>query len=580
MMAAKELSLQIYLLDEKSKKPVDDWVSSAAGQAGEGLRAEVLECSPADAARTAPFSGLPFLLAGSRTSLEDCFAAADDAARRVFGDCAYFWTLSDKRSAASAFAAIDRKQGRTLALSWQEEYYNYLLSPLRLLNQYEGLAGLSMATHRTRNEIARIARGYQGAFSPVLILGDPGSGKEVVSTSLWKAYRSWLKSEQGQAESKPTGRQALGETSSTPEPVFNLGKDEERHSIACGWFGDTLLLDQLFGHEKGAFTGADQRSEGLLEKAANGCVFLDDFDVAPPATLAALLRVMSTDWGNAASFHRLGGTQGVPTNAWLVFATNADIPAKVASEKMRPDFIYRFEDRVIHLRPLAARPADIPQIALRLWETIWRGHKDPIGLGPSNIGLLLAPGIAWPGNIRQLRALLSLVASRQRLTRQPLRTLITEILALGDYNRWVGIVIDPEVSHSPARADAPSCLSVAGVRAFNSIVEGMGSSAKANTPSPLRLTQILNRVFEKRSIVAGEASVVNRSSPVTAELDLKALASDRGDGALLKCLDGKTYTPVEHMFRPTRADPSTVPSDEPAAPRDEPEDFTRASSGH
>jgi hypothetical protein len=236
----------------------------------------------------------------------------------------------------------------------------------------------------------------------------------------------------------------------------------------------------------------------------------------------------------------------------LVFATNADIPAKVASEKMRPDFIYRFEDRVIHLRPLAARPADIPQIALRLWETIWRGHKDPIGLGPSNIGLLLAPGIAWPGNIRQLRALLSLAASRQRLTRLPLRTLLTEILALGDYNRWVGIVTDPEVSPAYARADAPSCLSVEGVRAFNSIVERIGSSAKANTPSPVRLTQILNRVFENGSIVAGEASVMNRSSPVTAELDLKALARDRGMGALLWRISSRFRIGVKEpsMFTP------------------------------
>src|SRR5690349_17733201 len=114
MMAEKQLSLQIYLIDAESKKPVEDWVAAAAGQAGEGLDAPIIGCSPADAARTAPFSGLPFLLAGSRTSLEDCFAAAGDAARRVFGDCAYFWTLSDKRSAASAFATVGRKQGRTL----------------------------------------------------------------------------------------------------------------------------------------------------------------------------------------------------------------------------------------------------------------------------------------------------------------------------------------------------------------------------------------------------------------------------------------------------------------------------------
>jgi hypothetical protein len=311
--------------------------------------------------------------------------------------------------------------------------------------------------------------------------------------------------------------------------------------------GEHLLQDQLFGHERGAFTGAAQQQKGLLEKHEHGCVFLDDFDVAPPATQGALLRVMSTHWGEEAAFPRLGGTEAraAKTNAWLLFATNADIPKKIEANEIRSDFIYRFEDRVIHLRPLKDRPADIPQIALRLWETIWQGRQDPVGLGPPHLELLLSPKIGWPGNIRQLRALLSLAASRQRLTRKPLRQLIAEILALGDYNRWVGIVLDPG---DRARLAAPSYLTDEGVRAFGAIFEGLRPTArdKAKTDKRDRLANIVGYVYANRSITAGIARKLNGGSPATALADLKALA----DALVLETKsEGKQYTAVDGIFK-------------------------------
>jgi len=143
---------------------------------------------------------LPFLLAGHERSLETCFAEASDAARRIFEDCAYYWVLSDTRAAVPAVTAIAKAQDRTMALSWNEQYYNHVLSALQFLKKYEDLAGLSISSHRTRNDIERIAKTYQGAFSPVLILGDPGSGKEVVARQLWKTYCAWQKDRRKERE--------------------------------------------------------------------------------------------------------------------------------------------------------------------------------------------------------------------------------------------------------------------------------------------------------------------------------------------------------------------------------------------
>jgi len=114
---------------------------------------------------------------------------------------------------------------------------------------------------------------------------------------------------------------------------------------------------------------------GILETNVDGAVFLDDFDAAGLSALQrALLRVIGADCGKPGTFSRLGGIGELPTNTWLIFATNADIADKIGNGEIRPDFIYRFEERVLHLLPLGERPADIPPIARRLWESIWHGY--------------------------------------------------------------------------------------------------------------------------------------------------------------------------------------------------------------
>lgn len=143
----------------------------------------------------------------------------------------------------------------------------------------------------------------------------------------------------------------------------------------------------------------------------------------------------------------------------------------------------------------------------------------------------MSPNIAWPGNIPQLRALLSLAASRQRLTPEALRTLISEILALGDYNRWVGIVLDPEAAPA-ADPEPPSCLSEKGVHAFREIVKDLRRSAKgkARTDNRLRLVRILNHGFANNSIIAADALILNGGSLDTPERDFKTLSGGPRQG--------------------------------------------------
>jgi transcriptional regulator with GAF, ATPase, and Fis domain len=204
------------------------------------------------------------------------------------------------------------------------------------------------------------------------------------------------------------------------------------------------------------------------------------------------------------------------------------------------------------LRPLHERPADIPQIALALWSAIWAGRPDPLHLGPLLIEQLLLSETTWEGNVRQLRAFLSLAASRRRLTGKPLLTIFKEIFALGDYGRWVGIILKPSapprITFSPARL-IPCCLSAAGMDVFNEICKGLPATraGMAKTDSRTRLVNIIEAVARNGSIKKGGAKKLNHGSENTAKSDLEILAGARGKLAILKRGEGDSpeYAPAD-----------------------------------
>jgi two-component system response regulator AtoC len=172
-------------------------------------------------------------------------------------------------------------------------------------------------------------------------------------------------------------------------------------AINCAAIVDTLLESELFGHEKGAFTGASERKQGKFELAQDGTLFLDEIGELAPALQAKLLRVLQEQ-----TFERVGGSQQLRTNARIIAATHRDLFAEVAAKRFREDLAYRLKVISIHLPSLRERLEDIPLLAEALMERIARKiHKPAAQLTDATLAALKA--YDWPGNVRELENLLT-----------------------------------------------------------------------------------------------------------------------------------------------------------------------------
>jgi len=170
-------------------------------------------------------------------------------------------------------------------------------------------------------------------------------------------------------------------------------------SVNCGALVDTLLLSELFGHERGAFTGADRRKEGRFEQADGGTLFLDEVGEMSPNTQSALLRVLQER-----TFERVGGTERLSVDVRVIAATNRDLEAMVVAGSFRADLYYRLRSLHLQLPPLRERLEDVPEIAERLLASL-DTHRT---LSPDAMRSL--SGRSWPGNVRELQNVLRAVA--------------------------------------------------------------------------------------------------------------------------------------------------------------------------
>lgn len=162
--------------------------------------------------------------------------------------------------------------------------------------------------------------------------------------------------------------------------------------INCGAIPESLLESELFGHEKGAFTGAVKERKGIFELANNGTLFLDEIGEAPPLIQVKLLRVIETG-----EYMRVGGEQTLKCNVRFIAATNRNLEREAASSRFRADLLYRLEGVKLTIPPLRERPNDIPAIVHAFLEKKFGGacRVDPEAM-------TLLQHYEWPGNVRQL----------------------------------------------------------------------------------------------------------------------------------------------------------------------------------
>jgi transcriptional regulator with GAF, ATPase, and Fis domain len=223
----------------------------------------------------------------------------------------------------------------------------------------EGIIGRSAAMKKVLTLISKVC----GDDTPVLITGSTGTGKELVARAIH----------------------------------FNSPRRERPFVIKnCGVKTETLLEAELFGHIKGAFTGADRSKPGLFREADGGTIFLDEVGDAPPSTQAALLRVLESG-----EIRPVGASKAEYVNVRVLSATNKDLARAMEAGEFRSDLYYRLNAMTIRMPSLAERPEDIPLLAEHfLAVQRVRLQNDDLALTPAAMEALKR--CHWPGNVRQL----------------------------------------------------------------------------------------------------------------------------------------------------------------------------------
>jgi DNA-binding NtrC family response regulator len=263
----------------------------------------------------------------------------------------------------------------------------------------EGRCDQMIGSSPQMRQVYQLVESVTNLSASVLVTGESGTGKELVARA-----------------------------------IHNLGSRSSRPFIAvsCGAIPETLIESELFGHEKGAFTGSVGAREGFFEQAGDGTIFLDEIGELSLYTQVKLLRVLQQR-----EFSRLGSNRLIPLRARLIFATHQDLGEMVAQGKFRQDLYYRINVVRIDAPSLQEHPEDIPQIAAHFLDTYSRMYQKPIHeIDPNALSLLQS--YAWPGNVRELenviqRAIIVAGGDKIRCEDLPLNIREDNVANISDY---------------------------------------------------------------------------------------------------------------------------------------------------
>jgi len=305
------------------------------------------------------------------------------------------------------------------------------------LREITGIVGETDAMEEVLERVVQIAP----VASTVLILGESGTGKELVAR----------------------GIHALSPRRHRPFIAVNVAA-----------LPDTLLESELFGHEKGAFTGASDRRKGFFELANGGTIFLDEMGEMPQGTQTKLLRVLEER-----EFRRVGGEESIRVDVRVVAATNRDLREQVLNGAFRRDLYHRLNILRIELPPLRARREDIPRLIDGFIRQFSTQHDRPfVGIEPEALRILV--DYDWPGNVRELRNLVEsmVVLAPGRIIRPE------DIPADVRYGRRGDSLLPVPVSMGRARASSNGA--------------GGGETSGLPAPPPPELEFILRTLFDLR----------------------------------------------------------------------------------
>ncbi|MBB3303626.1 MULTISPECIES: phage shock protein operon transcriptional activator [unclassified Enterobacter] len=273
-------------------------------------------------------------------------------------------------------------------------------------NSSDNLLGESNNFLEVLEQVSRLAP----LEKPVLVIGERGTGKELIASRLHYLSNRW-------------------------EGPFV--------SLNCAALNENLLDSELFGHEAGAFTGAQKRHLGRFERADGGTLFLDELATAPMLVQEKLLRVI--EYGQ---LERVGGNQSLQVNVRLVCATNEDLPALAAAGKFRADLLDRLAFDVVQLPPLRERRSDILVMANHFAIQMCRELGLPLFPGFSDRAQLTLLNHSWPGNVRELKNVVERSVYRHHSADEELDNIIINPFA--PRTPPANVVASPETSTLPS----------------------------------------------------------------------------------------------------------------------------------
>jgi two-component system response regulator AtoC len=295
------------------------------------------------------YPDIPVILITAFGSTEEAIRAVKEGAFHYFekpidDKLDLFWTTLRE--------ALAKREMLKEVASLRRERALQARTPVAIIGQSEGIKNVLESI----NEVA-------GLPVTVLICGETGTGKELVARAIHAA-------------------------SDRRDKVF--------FPVNCNEFAAGVLESELFGHEKGAFTGAIGRKVGIFELVNKGTLFLDEVSEAPSFFQSKLIRVVETK-----TFTRVGGTLPIYSDFRVLAATNRNLQAEVESARFRQDLFYRLSIYTIEIPPLRNRREDIPLMAEYYLKKISRAYRRPIA-GISNSAMLSLREYDWPGNVREL----------------------------------------------------------------------------------------------------------------------------------------------------------------------------------
>lgn len=257
------------------------------------------------------------------------------------------------------------------------------------------------------NDAISLAVAIAPADIPVLVTGESGVGKEVIPRIIHQNSR------------RRTGKYFI---------------------VNCGAIPEGTVESELFGHEKGSFTGASEMRKGYFEEADGGTIFLDEIGELPMSVQAKLLRVMQFG-----VFKRVGSSKDLKTDVRIVAATNKNLPYEISKDKFRSDLYYRFSAVTISLPALRERPEDI-NILFRKFASDFSAQYGVPRVTLTEDASILLKKYRWPGNVRQLKNVTEVICQLETYSRQSSEKCVVDAAALKRY------LPDDSVSQLPSVA--------------------------------------------------------------------------------------------------------------------------------